>query len=272
MVGLVLLACVLALIDTLFFNAVMAVISVLGVIEMLNATDTLKFTDMSALTIALALFLPFAAENIVWRRMPLFSFFWMILFFILLIKNFGKVNVEQAAVVFMTSILVPLCFASAVYLGKGNGAIARFYLLWALGSAWLCDSGAYFCGSAFGKHKLAPQISPKKTVEGSVGGTIVSVVFMLGITIAYEAVAMSVFGVRMEINYTAIACLTPVFAVLGMLGDLTASVIKRQYGVKDYGHIMPGHGGIMDRFDSVLFTLPAVYILVQQYPVATVVR
>lgn len=115
-------------------------------------------------------------------------------------------------------------------------------------AAFGTDSMAYFAGYAFGKHKLAPKISPKKTIEGSIGGIVGSVLFC------------GIFG-YFAVPQLLIHCI--IIGILGgivsQLGDLTASIFKRKMGIKDFGNLIPGHGGILDRFDSVLFTAPMVY-------------
>ncbi len=132
------------------------------------------------------------------------------------------------------------------------------FLVWlAYISALVCDTCAYFAGSLFGRHKLTPKLSPKKTIEGAVGG-------MLGATIAG--------GLMGWLFYACIDCeilVIPLFAVICMIGsivsmcgDLTASAIKRNGNIKDFGKLIPGHGGVLDRFDSVIFTAPMVYFLV----------
>ena len=129
----------------------------------------------------------------------------------------------------------------------------------ALSSAWIADTGAYFAGTFLGKHKLCPEISPKKTVEGFFGGIVTDVVVMVIFALIYSLIAHA--HVHWLI-FIGIVC-----AVISVLGDLSASVLKRQQGIKDFGNIMPGHGGVMDRFDSVLFTVPAFYALEMMYPV-----
>ena len=136
------------------------------------------------------------------------------------------------------------------------------FLLWiVLGGAWVTDSFAYFCGRLFGKHKLCPSVSPKKTVEGSVGGTVFTVV--IGILYGFM---ISKYN-DIQVNYIALAVLSLICAVVSQLGDLTASTIKREKGIKDFGNIMPGHGGFMDRFDSILFVAPAVYLFCRIFTV-----
>ena len=127
--------------------------------------------------------------------------------------------------------------------------------------AWISDTGAYFAGTFFGKHKLCPEISPKKTVEGFFGGIVTDIVIMTVFSLIYSLVT----GVHVHywwLIFTAAVC-----SVISVLGDLSASILKRQQGLKDYGNIMPGHGGVMDRFDSVLFTVPAFYALECMFPI-----
>jgi len=115
-------------------------------------------------------------------------------------------------------------------------------------STWACDTGAFFSGRAFGKHKLAPLISPGKTVEGAVGGMICAL-----------AVALGVGGMLLRLDLRLAGVLGVLVGVLAPVGDLCESALKRELGVKDFGGLIPGHGGVLDRFDSLLFTAPVVY-------------
>lgn len=122
-------------------------------------------------------------------------------------------------------------------------------------SAWGCDTGAYFTGVTIGKHKLIPDLSPKKTIEGSIGGVVLAtlIAFIYGY---YVETQFMLEGV----NTILLCVITGIIgSILAQIGDLAASAIKRHAGIKDYGNLIPGHGGILDRFDSVLFTAPAVY-------------
>lgn len=130
-------------------------------------------------------------------------------------------------------------------MNNGNSLIWLVFII-----AFACDTLAYYSGSYFGKHKLCPLVSPKKTVEGSVGGILGSVL------------AVVIWGViNKEIGFVwyQLILLGIIGGAISQLGDLSASLIKRYVGIKDYGNIMPGHGGILDRFDSILFTAPVVY-------------
>ena len=122
--------------------------------------------------------------------------------------------------------------------------------------AFLSDTGAYFAGLKFGKRKLAPLISPKKSVEGAIGGILGSMI--VGALYAYLIVESVISDQKILWIFVLIS---GVGAVVSQVGDLAASAIKRNHEIKDYGKLIPGHGGVMDRFDSVIFTAPMIYFL-----------
>ena len=126
-----------------------------------------------------------------------------------------------------------------------------FYVMLPMVIAWMSDTGAYFTGVFFGKHKMAPVISPKKTWEGFFGGWVISI----GLTVLYGVICNAIMGSEV-FELLMLAIVAAVLAPLSVVGDLLASLIKRRTGIKDYGNIMPGHGGVMDRFDSVVFIAP----------------
>lgn len=125
-------------------------------------------------------------------------------------------------------------------------------ILYALLIVWITDSGAYLIGRKLGKHKLAPHVSPNKTWEGSIGGSLVSVI-VVGLYLVFSPV-------KFAYSLPIMLLLTVVLSVGGQIGDLIESAFKRHYGVKDSGKILPGHGGILDRFDSLLFVLPLMHL------------
>jgi len=147
-----------------------------------------------------------------------------------------------------------VCFTlSHIYLVR-NYTYGNIFIFMIFISAYACDTGAYFSGMLFGKHKLIPDLSPKKTVEGAVGGVLCTVVLS------------ALFGVIVSFFFDVDILITPICIIIGFfgaimsqIGDLTASAFKRMVGIKDYGNLIPGHGGIIDRFDSVIVTAPAVY-------------
>ncbi len=127
------------------------------------------------------------------------------------------------------------------------------YMIWFIFIAsWGADTGAYFAGNAFGKTKLAPTVSPKKTVEGLIGGVITAVILSVILSVVFEP--------RLILHSIAIGVIG---SLISVVGDLTASKIKREMDVKDYGNIMPGHGGVMDRFDSVILVTPFIYYVIK---------
>lgn len=143
---------------------------------------------------------------------------------------------------------------------QGNGWLAALHILpgaaWiytVLAITWLQDTGAYFAGRSFGRHAMAPYISPKKTWEGAAGGLLAAVLTAL--------LCKPLFG--LNIGYAGMALLGAVGAICGLVGDLAESFIKRQVNVKDAGQLLPGHGGILDRVDSMLFTGPVLYYLIR---------
>jgi phosphatidate cytidylyltransferase len=262
-VGLAILVIILVFFDTLLLNAVIGLIGAIAVLELLSSTKSTRCTGLAILCVAVTVILPFAQESLLRAYMPQMIFLLVVCLFVILLWRHETLRVDHAAMMFFFALFVSVFMSGGVYLrNRFGGVVGCMYVLWALGCAWLADTGAYFVGKALGKHKLAPKISPNKTVEGSVGGLLVAMVMMPLVAFLYS-LAMEYVGTPILVNYGLLLLLTPVFTVFGMLGDLAASVIKRQFGVKDFGQIMPGHGGVLDRFDSVLFTLPAVYLVVE---------
>ena len=192
------------------------------------------------------------------------------LIFVLLVGSFAielkfhdSMRVAQVSWGFFGALIVPYLMLSLVRIfqmdfqpvGETNFHVGQFIVLLPLLAAWGADTCALFAGMLFGKHKLAPVVSPKKTVEGAVGGVVGGAVLVLIAALIMNAL------MGLEMPVWAALVLGAAGAVLGEVGDLSFSVIKRQTGIKDYGHIFPGHGGVLDRFDSVLFVAPFAEIL-----------
>ena len=192
------------------------------------------------------------------------------LIFVLLVGSFAvelkfhdSMNVSQVSWGFFGALIVPYLMLSLVRIfqmdflpiGDTDLQIGQFIVLLPLLAAWGADTCALFAGMFFGKHRLAPVVSPKKTVEGAVGGVVGGAVLVL-----LAALLMNTF-LDLDMPIWAALVLGGAGAVLGEIGDLSFSIIKRQTGIKDYGHIFPGHGGVLDRFDSVLFVAPFAEIL-----------
>lgn len=197
---------------------------------------------------------------------------YVILLVILTVANFSKTTITfpELAVTLYASLIIPAAFASIglisdmyiKYPAFISKADCRLLLWITVATALLTDVFAYFVGVKFGKHKMAPNLSPKKSVEGAVGGVVCVLVFMLICLLLFEKVIVKESFFMPVWFY----CITVVFiSITSMFGDLMASLIKRYYGVKDYSNLIPGHGGIMDRFDSVLLASPTMFVLITIY-------
>lgn len=170
----------------------------------------------------------------------------------LYVFTFPKYKTEE-----ITGALFGVCYVPVMlsFLYQTRVMSDGAYLVWLiLISSWGCDTCAYCSGMLLGRHKLAPVLSPKKSIEGAVGGALGAA--LIGFVYAV------LFGARMSEFHNpravcAIAC--GIAAIISQIGDLAASAIKRNHGIKDYGKLIPGHGGILDRFDSMIFTAPAIY-------------
>ena len=197
----------------------------------------------------------FTSYNSPFLSCAMFAFFGLLIYiltYVMLKKN--TVELSGILTYFALFVYIVGCFSTLVVIRfSANGKY--LYLLAFLG-AWVCDTFAYFVGKFFGKHKLIPEISPKKTVEGSIGGIVFTVI---GFAV-YGLVVNSIFG-DANLNYAKLCVLGLVLSVVSQIGDLVASTIKRQNNLKDYGNLFPGHGGVLDRFDSVMLTAPALYFL-----------
>lgn len=272
MIGLVLLFVVFVFFDTVLTNLVIAFLCALAVYELLAATGCIKDKLVSVLSIAFAAVIPLFSVQWISRHIMPICYLYVVALFVVLLCRHNLLRIEQIAMSFLFSLVVPFSLTTMIYMRDRWGkALGIFYVLVTLGSAWLSDTGAYFSGRAFGKHKLAPVISPKKTVEGAVGGVLFAEIAMLLVALFYSAIS-GWFGVPITVNVPALLCIVPFLSVASMIGDLSASVIKRQFGVKDYGSIMPGHGGAMDRFDSVLMVAPLVFMFTQYIQLAVQVH
>ena len=271
-VGIIVLIGVMFTFNTLIFNLVIAAITLIAVHEIYSALGFEKKDWLMYAVLVPYTLLVMTSNYQVMRRLVMPMSFLLVTFYaIYLVVRNGTISYQKASGLLMFSGIVIFCFYSFIRLKEllpveQYGYDAVFFILLILCFAWGGDTCAYFAGRAFGKHKLCPVVSPKKTVEGAIGGVLGTMVFGVIITLVYsvaanrmEAFTRSNIGVSM---YVIIALLACVAAVLGIYGDLFASVVKRQCGIKDYGTIFPGHGGILDRFDSVMFIAPFVTMVV----------
>lgn len=192
------------------------------------------------------------------QGLPVFVAFFVVLVFICMVVEYGKENTltfTDVAAIFTSGVVIPAALSCLMHLRimpHGGGMV-----LIPLVAAFCSDSAALFAGMLFGKHKLAPLVSPKKTVEGAIGGLVGGMVGMLIFRIVFFFCTVQ----ALSIPWCLVIGLFG--AAMGQLGDLCFSVVKRQYGIKDYGRLLPGHGGVLDRFDSVIFAAPVIWLILK---------
>lgn len=186
--------------------------------------------------------------------------FWMLLFAEVM-ANHVKVSIEMVMQCVFAGMVVPYLLTSIIRILNANSG--RYLVLIPFVVAFMSDAGAYFAGGTFGRHKLAPVVSPNKTIEGVFGGLLSAMVGML----IYAILLQLVF--RYQVHYGAALLYGLLGSGVGVFGDLCFSVIKRQSGIKDYGNMIPGHGGFFDRFDSMVMVAPLMEALIVLIPVVS---
>jgi len=165
--------------------------------------------------------------------------------------TFPKYTTEQAMMAFFGFVYVAVLMSFMYSLRASEGGKFTFWLIFI--SSWGCDTCAYLTGVTCGKHKMAPVLSPKKSIEGAVGGVVGA-----GLIGALYGHFVGEY-VSIDNAVIAFAIICAVTGLVSMIGDLTASAVKRNYEIKDYGKLIPGHGGVLDRFDSIIFTSPIIF-------------
>ncbi len=188
----------------------------------------------------------------------------LIVYFMLLysevMMDHVKVSIEEVGLCVLGGFLIPYLLSALIRILVSSDG--RYFILVPFTLAFLSDAGAYFVGIRFGKHKLAPVVSPNKTVEGVLGGLGFSLVGMLIYALVLK------FALKFRVNFGAAVLYAILSSAVGTMGDLCFSVVKRQTGIKDYGNLIPGHGGFLDRFDSLVLVAPLVEALLLILPLA----
>lgn len=247
------------LLPPIFVPVMVSALSMIALHEVLWSTGFVKNIWISGVSIALAGVIPFwvyIGEGM--KSALVATFLYFVIVFAVAISSHYTVTLEKMGGSFFFALLIPYFLSSFVRL---NGLeLGEFLILIPLVAAFTSDAFALFAGMAFGRHKLAPELSPKKTVEGAAGGLVGAVVCCL----LYGLVMERFFALR--VSYLSFAVYGALGSVVSQLGDLSFSYIKRQYGLKDFGNIFPGHGGVLDRFDSVIFCAPLIEILIRWLP------
>ena len=198
------------------------------------------------------------------------SFYALTLLFLAVILN-KEIKYVDSVVTLFASVAIPYSFTCFIRLNdiaklspeKLSHHEGAFLVMLAFSCSWLTDSFAFLVGRKFGKHKMTPVISPKKSFEGAIFGTLitaaVNVLLLCCYSLGTGKLGYHAFFGESAMKYLYIVPISCVLSVVSMFGDLAASVLKRNVGIKDYSNLLPGHGGIMDRFDSTMFVLPVLY-------------
>lgn len=239
--------------------AFLGIISLIGLNELYKVADTQKrILGLAGYAASIAYYWLIFTGNL--KYMSMLSVLFLIVVMAVYVFSFPGYKSDQVMLTYFGFFYVPVML-SYVYqtrmLSDGVVLVCLIFL-----SSWGCDTCAYCVGMLIGKHKMAPKLSPKKSVEGGIGGVVGAA--LLG---AALAAGVNHFA-GMNVNPIQYAVICGVGGMISQVGDLAASAIKRNNDIKDYGHLIPGHGGILDRFDSVIFTAPVIYYLATYFSAA----
>lgn len=269
------LACAALFIALLFYMDTIALPIMVAIFSMIAVYELTKVAKvklpMTILSMLVGAFIPFDVSYNLLDKIGITPVAAITVYFItlliMMVKWNKEVKFEQVSMSLMSSLAVPNAAACLIKLYNWQFVTdARYveshaiYIIFTCAvCAWGTDTFAYFSGVFFGKHKMAPVISPKKTWEGAIGGVLLAA----AMNVAVYFVASRFFSAPFTgWEWYAVIPISIILSVLSIFGDLSASVIKRNYGIKDYGNLIPGHGGVMDRIDSAVFVIPAMYAIV----------
>lgn len=240
------------------------VLLAIGAYELLYRTELVRNTALvttsAVMAFGVTLWSYFGGSD-AWGILGVMAFL-MVLFSQMMMSHV-KVRFERICMCVVAGLVVPYLLSSLIRIHVMR--TGKFMVLIPFIVAFSSDAGAYFAGRFFGQHKLAPVISPHKTLEGAIGGMICAVVAML----LYALIlSLPVGALNFNVNYMGAILYGLLGSLVGIMGDLCFSVIKRQTGIKDYGNLIPGHGGVLDRFDSMVLVAPLMEALILLIPVA----
>ena len=257
-VGVPVILVVLYVLPAPFTPALIAVLSAVGTYEALHAIG-MNHPRIALYTAIVALAIPFwvyFGEPRQWGLLVLLVY--LLAVFLEAFASHLRVKMDRVGAGFFFAFVISYCLSSVVRVGALE--LRTSYIFLPILIPFVVDAGAMLVGMFLGKHPLTPHLSPKKTVEGSVGGLVVGVV----IAILYGVVFH--FITKVEVNYYFLAVYGILGGVITQVGDLALSYVKRNRKMKDFGHVFPGHGGVLDRFDSVIFCAPLMELLILWLP------
>lgn len=240
---------------SIVFTIALSIVSALLCGEYLSARKLNKNMALFIPGLIFAFLIPLLSMT----KIGLIPIFLLVLTFcIILVVCHKTVKTDDVMFSIAGILILSVPLAALNIMACKDEAHSAFWILFCLGVPWLADSAAYFAGNYLGKRKLCPEISPNKTVEGAIGGVIGGTLFALVIGLIFKLI----YG-QVTMYYGYLLLVGFIMSVVSIFGDLTFSVIKRSCKIKDFGSIMPGHGGLLDRFDSVVLCIPIVYIFSQ---------
>ncbi|MEG1441166.1 MAG: phosphatidate cytidylyltransferase [Oscillospiraceae bacterium] len=236
-------------------GAVMAS-SIVGLYEFFNAVGLKDKKLLCLMGYLAALVIPIGG-SLMPSDMLLLIYIFIVIVFGIMLASHKSITLTHIALLLMGLLYIPYFLSHITYIRELE--FGNFYIWLVFIGAFMTDSCAFFAGKALGKHKLCPNISPKKTIEGAIGGVLgCGLSFMLFGLIVNTFFSQFLNG--MHIGYVRLFVLGLLIAAVSQIGDLVASLIKRQFNIKDFGNILPGHGGILDRCDSIIMVAPAIFL------------
>lgn len=244
----------LIIVGSYFYKIGVGIIGLIGFYEMLNARDQKKKIPILVKIISYVCFILFMINNAILNNLSFNIYYIAISILVLFIpiifyEDNAKYNIEDATFLFTASLFLGIGFN--ILMNIRDYSLSYFILLLLITT--LSDTFAYIIGMLIGKHKLSPKISPKKSVEGFIGGLVMS-------TFVVTSFYINIFSYEGNILY--VILIVGLLSIISTLGDLFFSSVKRNYEIKDFGNIMPGHGGILDRLDSLLLVLIAFMLII----------
>ena len=252
----------------IIYPIALSALAVMATYEILRALGVEKNWYLSIPAYILAGVFPFASyfvtdQSTFTYLLTIAALIYIYMIYIMGVSVFskGQTSFKTISEVLLSVNYVVVSFTSLSMIRYIDKEIGLYKLILVFIVSWVCDAMAYVVGSLFGKHKLIPEISPKKTVEGAIGGIVSAVAAFMLYGLILDLAIPSI-----EVNYIVLAVFGLVLAVVSQLGDLIASLIKREHNIKDYGNLLPGHGGIMDRFDSIMAVSTILLILTIVFP------
>ena len=254
--------------EFIVYPIVLSLLAIVAVYEILKVMGAEKKYALSIPAYIIAGVFPTAsyfvtADTNLYFLLSLAAAMFVYMFYLMGVSIFskGKTTFSAISEVFTSVAYITVSVSSLSLLRYIDRQVGVYEVVLVFVVAWICDVFAFLVGSAIGKHKLIPEISPKKTVEGAIGGVVFTALLCLVYGFGLDLILADI-----SVNYIFLAIIGVVLPVVSQLGDLVASLIKREYGVKDYGKIFPGHGGVMDRFDSVFAISTVLLILCIIFP------